>query len=457
MSLSNKKISNFPKKKINMSQILMNKNITDNKILINKNSLSNRSNLNSSCSLGAKNNLSQKNYITNNFLTRNRNTTSYYNCHPNTIINLSKNKKNSLINKNNKFSSVDNNINNNNSEIPLIKIRKKIMCDNIMNNNRNQNLSHRDKNKDKIYSLKNNIIYSKVRNNVGLNSNIISNPFYIEENKLSERPRIKVNTKPQTIKSTINLKYPKNIYVNTTDNKIDIINNTNINSNISIKNNTISKESNKHKIVDILGGRFSSNCFTKKSRNINSSNDLYSNVFDSNGSITTVYNKKLNFNNDSATNKLSRFYHSLDNNNDVNNIDIKITYHKKPAKKLKIAAYKKSNSNYLESKVKSKINMNKQKTNSKNIITRKNANILIEDNKNNNNLNSCRNYGINRIIRTKYSNIYLRKKSGGKDNKNELKGINKKNNDINTSYKSSNQNDGFQSSFLKHTKLVIKK
>ena len=465
ISSSNKKISSYSQKKIDVPQILMKKKITSNKIAINKNCLSNRSNLNSSCSLGGvkSSNFSQKKCITNNFLTRNRNINSYYNCRPNTLLSLSKNKKNTLICKNYKFSSVDNNINNNNSEIPLIKIRKKIMYGNTININRNYNLSNRSQNLGKIYSLKNNIIYNKIKSNIGLNSNIISNPFYVEENnKLSERPRIKVNTKPQNIKSTNNLKYPQNIYVNTINNKIDIINNINLNSNNSIESNSITKKSakelNKHKIVDILSGKFSSNCFTKKSRNINSSTDLYTNAFDSNGNITTVYNKNLNFNNDSTANKLSHFYRSLDNNNnEANNIDIKITYHKKPTKKLKLATSLKSNSNYLEFKTKNNLNMNKKKVNSKNIINHKNIKCVVEENKINNNLNSCRNYGINGIIRTKFSNIYLRKKSGRKDDKNILKDINKKNNNINISYKSNKLNDGNKYPFLKNSKLVIKK
>ena len=439
----------------------MAKSINNNKIVINKNCLSNRSNFNSSCSLGGvkNNNLSHKNCITNKFVTRNRDITSCYNCRPNTILNLSKNKTNSLITKINKFSSVDNNIYNNNSEIPLIKIKTKNMCGNSLKINQNRILSTRDKNTDKIYSLKNNLIYNKVRTNIGLNSNMVSNPFYVEEdNKLSERQKIKVNIKRHNQNSISNSKFPKKIYLSTTNNKIDIINNININSNNSIQNYSISKESskelNKHKIADILNGKFSSNDFSKKSRNIDSSNDLFSNVFNSNGNITTVNNKKFDYNNNSTTSKLERLYRSLGNNNDINNIDIKITYHKKPAKKLKIG--KKSNTNYLESKIKSKININKKKVIPKNIITHRNIDYVVEENKNNN-LNSYRNNGINGIVRTKYSNIYLRKKSDGKDNKNGLKDINKKNNRVNINYKSSKQHGGIQSSFLRNTKLIIKK
>ena len=78
ISSSNKKISSYSQKKIDVPQILMKKKITSNKIAINKNCLSNRSNLNSSCSLGGvkSSNFSQKKCITNNFLTRNRNINS---------------------------------------------------------------------------------------------------------------------------------------------------------------------------------------------------------------------------------------------------------------------------------------------------------------------------------------------------------------------------------------------
>ena len=363
---------------------------------------------------------------------------------------------------------------------------------NLSNNNQSQNFQK------KIYSLKNNIIYNKKgnNNNIGLNSNFICEPFYTKnkeirkklDNKLTERQRIKVNLniKEKTSKIKPNFKtneieqknphisnFSQNIYVNTINNKIDIINNINIDSVNNGRNNKISEDNrisklNKNKIADMINGKIITNSFQKKSRNINHSNDTYTNEFypDSSDNKTSLY--RLNLNTNETTNKVINFYNSMENP------EIKITYHKKTTKQLvpkkTYGDFKNKSNNLNTTKRKNEINNNYTKENytinnsSKNYIFESinninDNNITIDSYKKNTNLNNLNNKNFNGIVRTKYSNVYLRKKSGREVSgrlKNAVSNISKKINSGNISYKN-DKDENYPGSFLKTSKLIIKK
>lgn len=518
---SNHKNESSSQKKLNMTQMLMEKKIiSKDKILINNNCDNLLDKFNSSYSLRSNNyrkvpyvrQINKKNvniFNRNKNMTRNRNPSAIrenYINRPNTILNLSKNQKNSKLNKKNKQSSVDSNnkkalFNSDlNTEAPLIKIKKKIIDSNSMRINKN-NLSNNNQSQNfqkKIYSLKNNIIYNKKgnNNNIGLNSNFICEPFYTKnkeirkklDNKLTERQRIKVNLniKEKTSKIKPNFKtneieqknphvsnFSQNIYVNTINNKIDIINNINIDSVNNGRNNKISEDNrisklNKNKIADMINGKIITNSFQKKSRNINHSNDTYTNEFypDSSDNKTSLY--RLNLNTNETTNKVINFYNSMENP------EIKITYHKKTTKQLvpkkTYGDFKNKSNNLNTTKRKNEINNNYTKENytinnsSKNYIFESinninDNNITIDSYKKNTNLNNLNNKNFNGIVRTKYSNVYLRKKSGREVSgrlKNAVSNISKKINSGNISYKN-DKDENYPGSFLKTSKLIIKK
>ena len=518
---SKPKNESFSPNKLNMTQNLLKKKIVSNdKVLANNNLENILDKFNSSCSLRISNyqkvpyvrQINKKTlsiFNTDKNLTRNRNTSTTrenYNNRPNTILNLSKNQKNSNLNKKNKLASAENNnkkvlVNSDvNTEVPLIKIKKKIADSNSMRINKNLNSknSQQQKFQKKIYSLKNNIVYNKTGNNIGLNSNFICNPFFSKnkeilkksDNKLTERQRIKVNlnikenppkTRPnfkaneteQNLNRSKNSQisnFEQNIYVNTINNKIDIINNINIDSINGDQNNKISEENrinklNKNKIVDILNGKIIANSFQKKSRNLNYSNETYTNEFcpDSSDNKTSLY--RLNLNTNETTNKLLNFYNSVDNPK------IKMTYHKKTTKQLirkkTQGGFKNKINNFSTTKRKnimsntSTIGNTTINNSSKNYIfeSKNNNNVTIDSYKKNINLNNSANRNFNGIVRTKYSNVYLRKKSGREADghlKNVAFNINKKVSIGNTGYKNS-KGELYQGSFLKTSKLIIKK
>ena len=512
-------LNNENSSQLNMTQTLIkNKIINNDKNLINNNCKNILDKFNSTRSL--KTNKYQKvPYVkqinkktanifnsNNKNLTRNRNTSTLennYNNRPNTILNLTKNQKTSNLNKKIKQSSIE--VSNKkalinsyaNSEEPLIQIKKKIKISNTLRINKN--LSSRDQNQKfqkKIYSLKNNISY-KTGNNIGLNSNIIYNPFISKnkevnkklDEKITERPRIKVNLnlKEKKSKNKSNFKsceteknidriknkkidnFNQNIYVNTINNKIDIFNNINVDSINNEKNNKTSDENrinklNKNKIIDILNGKIMTNSFQKKSRNFNCSGDVYSNEIcpESSDNKTSFY--RLNLNSNGANKKLINFYNSVDNQ------DTRMTYHKKKTKELipkKSYGNLKSKINNFNSAKKKDVTSNNHtigsttiNNSSKNyIIENKNNidhNITIDSYKKNTNLNSLNNKNYNGIGRTKYSNVYLRKKSGKKINerlKNAVANISKK---INIGNKN-DKGEIYRGTLLKSSKLTIKK